>query len=98
MEYFKFIIYGLIQGLTEFIPISSTAHLKVIPIFLGIDDPGVSLSAIFQLGSVFALGWYFKSDIFKLRSQLTNKNLYYLKNKKLFWSILIATIPIIFLA
>ena len=96
MEYFKFIIYGLIQGLTEFIPISSTAHLKVIPIFLGIDDPGVSLSAIFQLGSVFALAWYFKSDIFKLRSQLTNKNFYYLKNKKLLWSILIATIPIIF--
>jgi len=96
LEYFKFIIYGLIQGLTEFIPISSTAHLKVIPIFLGIDDPGVSLSAIFQLGSVFALAWYFKSDIFKLRSQLTNKNFYYLKNKKLLWSILIATIPIIF--
>ena len=96
MEYLKFILYGLIQGLTEFIPISSTAHLKVIPIFLGIDDPGVSLSAIFQLGSVFALAWYFKSDIFKLRSQLTNKNFYYLKNKKLLWSILIATIPIIF--
>ena len=97
MEYLKFILYGLIQGLTEFIPISSTAHLKVIPLFLGIDDPGVSLSAIFQLGSVFALAWYFKSDIFKLRSQLSNKNFYYLKNKKLLWSILISTIPIIFL-
>ena len=96
MEYFKFIIYGLIQGLTEFIPISSTAHLKVIPLFLGIDDPGLSLSAIFQLGSVFALAWYFKSDIFKLKSQLTNENFYYLKNKKLLCSILIATIPIIF--
>jgi undecaprenyl-diphosphatase len=96
LEYLKFILYGLIQGLTEFIPISSTAHLKVIPLFLGIDDPGLSLSAIFQLGSVFALAWYFKSDIFKLRSQLTNKNFYYLKNKKILWSILIATIPIIF--
>ena len=96
MEYFKFILYGLIQGLTEFIPISSTAHLKVISLFLGIDDPGISLSAILQLGSVFALAWYLKSDIFKLRSQLTNKNFYYLKNKKILWSILIATIPIIF--
>ena len=65
MEYLKFVLYGLIQGLTEFIPVSSTAHLKVISFFLGIDDPGPSLSAIIQLGSVFALIWYFRKDIFK---------------------------------
>ena len=94
MEYFKFILYGLIQGLTEFIPVSSTAHLKVISNLLGINDPGPSLSAIIQLGSVVALFWYFKNDLFKLRGQLSKKN-YYLINKKLFWSILIATIPII---
>ena len=96
LEKKKIDIVVSLRSLTEFIPISSTAHLKVIPLFFGIDDPGLSLSAIFQLGSVFALVWYFKSDIFKLRIQLTNKNFYYLKNKKLLWSILIATIPIIF--
>ncbi len=64
LEYLKFILYGLTQGLTEFIPVSSTAHLKVIPIFFGIDDPGHSLSAIIQFGSVLALLWYFKNDIF----------------------------------
>ena len=95
MEYFKFILYGLIQGLTEFFPVSSSAHLKVISLFFGIDDPGISLSAIIQLGSVFALAWYFKDDIFKLKNQLSKKNVYYLINKKLIWSILIATIPII---
>ena len=94
MEYFKFIIYGLIQGLTEFIPVSSSAHLKIISLFFGIDDPGISLSAIIQLGSVFALAWYFKENIFKLKKQLSKKN-FYLFNKKLIWSILIATIPII---
>ena len=94
MEYFKFILYGLIQGLTEFIPVSSTAHLKIISLFFGIDDPGISLSAIIQLGSVFALAWYFKENIFKLKNQLSKKN-FYLINKKLIWSILIATIPII---
>ena len=94
MEYFKFILYGLIQGLTEFIPVSSSAHLKIISLFFGIDDPGISLSAIIQLGSVFALTWYFKNDIFKLKNQLSKKN-FYLINKKLIWSILIATIPII---
>ena len=97
MEYFKFILYGLIQGLTEFIPVSSTAHLKVIPLFFGIDDPGPSLSAVIQLGSVFALVFYFKNDLFKLRSQLSKKNSFNLINKKLFCSILIATIPIILL-
>ena len=94
MEYFKFILYGLIQGLTEFIPVSSSAHLKIISLFFGIDDPGISLSAIIQLGSVFALAWYFKENIFKLKNQLSKKN-FYLINKKLIWSILIATIPII---
>ena len=94
MEYFKFILYGLIQGLTEFIPVSSSAHLKIISLFFGIDDPGISLSAIIQLGSVFALAWYFKENIFTFKNQLS-KNDFYLINKKLIWSILIATIPII---
>ena len=73
MEYLKFILYGLIQGLTEFIPVSSTAHLKVISLTLGIDDPGTSLSAIIQFGSVLAVFWYFRKDIFKLKSQSSKK-------------------------
>ena len=97
MEYFKFILYGLIQGLTEFIPVSSTAHLKVISIFLGIDDPGHSLSAIIQLGSVLALFYYFRNDIFKLRSQYSKKVFHYLLHQKLLRSIFIGTIPIILL-
>ena len=83
MEYLKFVLYGLIQGLTEFIPVSSTAHLKVISFFLGIDDPGPSLSAIIQLGSVFALIWYFRKDIFKKRRQSLSKFLNYLFNQRL---------------
>ena len=95
MEYFKFILYGLIQGLTEFIPVSSTAHLKVISLFFGIDDPGYSLSAIIQIGSVFSLVWYFKNDIFNLRTKYSKKNFKYLLDKSLFRSIIISTIPII---
>ena len=97
MDYLEYFIYGLIQGLTEFIPISSTAHLKVISQFLGLDDPGPSLSAIIQLGSVFALFWYFRNDIFKLRNQSFKKNLRYLLNERLLRSILVGTIPIIIL-
>ena len=97
MEYFEYILYGLIQGLTEFIPVSSTAHLKVISFLLGIDDPGPSLSAIIQFGSVLALIWYFKHDFLKLRSQTSNKFFNYFSNERLLSSIIIGTIPIVLL-
>ena len=97
MEYLKFILYGLIQGFTEFIPISSTAHLKVISLLLGVDDPGPSLSSIIQIGSVFALFWYFRNDIFNFRKHYSNKLLDSLLVESLFRSILIGTIPIILL-
>ena len=96
MEYLEFILYGLIQGLTEFIPVSSTAHLKIVSHFFGIDDPGFSISAIIQFGSVLALIFYFRNDIFRLRSQ-PSKNIFdYLFHKRLLRSIFIGTIPIIF--
>jgi len=95
LEYLKFVLYGLIQGFTEFIPVSSTAHLKVISLFLGIDDPGASLSATIQLGSVLALAWYFRNDIFDFRNQSSKKFLEYLSHDKLLKSILIGTIPIV---
>ena len=97
MEYLEFFLYGLIQGFTEFIPVSSTAHLKIISLLFGIDDPGPSLSAIIQIGSVLALGWYFRNEIFKLRSQIKKTSFNYVFNKRLLKSILIGTIPIIFL-
>jgi len=97
LDYLKLIIYGLIQGLTEFIPVSSTAHLKVISLFLGIDDPGTSLSATIQLGSVLAITWYFREDILNFRSQSSNKLLEYLLHERLLRSIFIGTIPIILL-
>ena len=97
MEYFKYILYGLIQGLTEFIPVSSTAHLKVISLFFGIEDPGPSLSAIIQIGSVMALIFYFRNDIFNLRIQYSKKGFEYLLHESLFRSILIGTMPIILL-
>ena len=97
MEYFKFILYGLIQGLTEFFPVSSTAHLKVVSLFLGMDDPGPSLSATIQFGSVLAIVWYFRNDIFNLRRKSSEKFLEYLLQERLLKSILIGTIPIVLL-
>ncbi len=97
MEYLEFFLYGLIQGLTEFIPVSSTAHLKVVSIFFGIGDPGPSLSAIIQIGSILALVWYFRNDIFKLKSQSLKNIFDYFLHKRILRSIFIGTIPIILL-
>jgi undecaprenyl-diphosphatase len=57
------IVLGIVQGLTEFLPISSSAHLKVVPIALGWGDPGVAYTAIIQLGSIVAVLWYFWKDL-----------------------------------
>ena len=55
------LVLGVVQGLTEFLPISSTAHLKVVPELLGWGDPGVSVTAAIQLGSIVAVIAYFRS-------------------------------------
>ena len=60
---FKSFFLGIIQGFTEFLPISSTAHLKVLPYFFGWNDPGVSFSASVQLGSAVAIIYYFRNQI-----------------------------------
>ena len=57
------VVIGIVQGLTEFLPISSTAHVKVVPVLLGWGDPGVSFTAVIQLGSIAAILWYFWDDL-----------------------------------
>ena len=89
---------GLIQGFTEFLPISSTAHLKVVPYFLGLNDPGASISASLQLGSAFAIIYYFRSDISVIinagLSILNHRKLFKDENTKLASFIVVASIPI----
>ncbi|MFM7677154.1 MAG: undecaprenyl-diphosphate phosphatase [Synechococcus sp.] len=57
------LVLGVVQGLTEFLPISSTAHLKVVPVLLGWGDPGVAVTAVIQLGSIAAVLAYFRRDL-----------------------------------
>ncbi|WP_411872069.1 undecaprenyl-diphosphate phosphatase [Vulcanococcus limneticus] len=59
----RYIVLGVVQGLTEFLPISSTAHLKVVPLLLGWGDPGVAVTAVIQLGSIVAVLAYFRRDL-----------------------------------
>jgi len=57
-------LLGLLQGLTEFIPVSSTAHLRVAPALIGQADPGAAFTAVVQLGSLLAVIAYFAKDLF----------------------------------
>ncbi len=60
------VVLGIVQGLTEFLPISSTAHLKVVPVLAGWGDPGVAVTAVIQLGSIAAVIGYFRSDLLQV--------------------------------
>jgi undecaprenyl-diphosphatase len=63
MNLFRAVVIGVVQGLTEFLPISSTAHVKMVPVVLGWGDPGVAFTAVIQLGSIAAILWYFWDDL-----------------------------------
>jgi undecaprenyl-diphosphatase len=60
------VVMGIVQGLTEFLPISSTGHLRIVPAFLGWDDPGAAFTAVIQLGTMAAVLVYFRRDLWNI--------------------------------
>jgi undecaprenyl-diphosphatase len=66
MSFLEAIILGLVQGLTEFLPISSSGHLLIIPELFGWDDPGAAFTAITQLGTIAAVLVYFRADLARI--------------------------------
>jgi undecaprenyl-diphosphatase len=62
MSAIEAIVLGIVQGLTEFLPISSTAHLRIVPAFLGWEDPGAAFTAVVQLGTMAAVLLYFRHE------------------------------------
>jgi len=98
-EIFKAIILGIIQGISEYLPISSTAHLRIIPSFFGWKDIGAGYTAVIQVGTMIAIIIYFWKDLMLMTSAIVSsgKNGDYRKNKefKLLVNICIGTIPIL---
>tara|TARA_B100000700_G_scaffold212761_1_gene233918 strand:- start:1252 stop:2091 length:840 start_codon:yes stop_codon:yes gene_type:complete len=92
-------VLGIIQGLTEFLPISSTAHLIVAPHYLGWNDPGVSISASLQLGSAFAIIFYFRKEIYVIINSffsiLSHRQVLKDQNTRLVTYVFVASIPIL---
>jgi undecaprenyl-diphosphatase len=68
MSIFEAIILGIVQGLTEFLPISSSGHLLIIPAIMGWEDPGAPFTAVIQLGTMAAVVIYFRKDIWEITS------------------------------
>lgn len=91
-------VLGIVQGLTEFLPISSTAHLKVVPVLLGWGDPGVAYTAVIQLGSIAAVLWYFWQDIVQIltgASKALMQGEYEDQNFRIALGIALGTLPIL---
>ena len=66
MDAFQAIVLGIVQGLTEFLPISSSGHLLIVPAFLGWEDPGSAFTAVTQLGTMAAVLLYFRKDLWNI--------------------------------
>ena len=91
MSIFQAIVYGVVQGIGEFLPISSTAHLILVPWFFGWGDPGVAFDVALHLGTALAVILFFWKDWISLISSGFTKPKS--ENGKLFWLIIAATIP-----
>lgn len=66
MSFFQALILGIVQGLTEFLPISSSAHLRIVPALAGWEDPGAAFTAVIQIGTLVAVLAYFRRDIARI--------------------------------
>ncbi|MER6012374.1 undecaprenyl-diphosphate phosphatase [Streptomyces bluensis] len=98
MSWFESLILGLVQGLTEFLPISSSAHLRLTAAFSGWEDPGAAFTAITQIGTEAAVLIYFRKDIVNIISawsrSLVNKEMRSDHDAQMGWLVIIGSIPI----
>lgn len=97
-NWWQALILGMVQGITEFIPISSTAHLRVFPALVGWPDAGASFTAVIQLGSLAAVLIYFAADLRKLLLdswQAWLERDFHQESWRLLVGILVGTVPIV---
>src|SRR3954466_3447376 len=66
MNLLQSIVLGIVQGLTEFLPVSSSADLRIVPAILGWEDPGAAFTAVCQLGTEAAVLIYFRHELWAI--------------------------------
>src|SRR3954471_4957622 len=100
MGWFEAVVLGIVQGLTEFLPISSSAHLRIVASVFGWEDPGAAFTAITQIGTELAVLLYFRKDIARIVSawvlSLAGKRKHD-PDARMGWLIIIGSIPIVVL-
>ncbi|PZT70018.1 undecaprenyl-diphosphatase [Streptomyces sp. SW4] len=98
MSWFESLILGLVQGLTEFLPVSSSAHLRLTAAFSGWHDPGAAFTAITQIGTETAVLIYFRNDIGRILSawtrSLRDKAMRKDPDARMGWLVIVGSIPI----
>jgi undecaprenyl-diphosphatase len=105
MTFLQAIVLGIVQGLTEFLPISSTAHLRIVPALFGwhfyggsTNDPGAPFTAIVQLGTTAAIVLYFWRELLQVTvawfKGLWDPSVRGSLEYKLGWYLILATVPV----
>ena len=98
MSTLESIVLGIVQGLTEFLPISSTAHLRIVPAILGWEDPGAAFTAVIQLGTMAAVLLFFREDLWRIArawlGSLREPAMRSQPDARIGWYIILGTIPI----
>ncbi len=96
MDSIQIITLALVQGLTEFLPISSSAHLILVPVLTGWEDQGLVFDVAVHVGTLSAVMWYFRQQIGVMilagLGSLSGKGLN--TDARLAWAVIIATIPV----
>ncbi|NLT07308.1 MAG: undecaprenyl-diphosphate phosphatase [Solirubrobacterales bacterium] len=98
MSLIEAIVLGIVQGLTEFLPISSSAHQLIVPAIFGWEDPGAAFTAVTQLGTEAAVLIYFRRDLWSI-AEVWTRSLFRpvlrsTAHAKMGWYLIVATIPI----
>ena len=101
LDFLKAAVLGLIQGLTEFLPISSSAHLRIFPELFGWGDPGAAFTAVIQIGTELAVLIYFRKDIWRIATawlrSLYNPAWRGNLDARMGWFIIVGSLPIVVL-
>lgn len=98
MTLLQAVVYGLVQGLTEFLPVSSTGHIRIVQALFGWHDPGASFSAVIQLGTTVAVVAYFWRELLHIVvgwvRGLTDASYRSSLEWRMGWYLILATIPV----
>lgn len=101
VDYFQAVFLGVLQGLTEFLPISSSAHLRIFPELFGWGDPGAPFTAVIQIGTELAVLLYFRKDIWRIATgwlrSLFQAEYRGSQDARMGWFIIVGSLPIVVL-